>query len=95
MDMDSATTDLSKEVLCTRLDDEMVVLHMGRRSYFRLNSTATRVWEALAAGKGSGEIVAELCAAYDVDAEEAGRSLEALLRDLERCGLIVRSGQDG
>lgn len=93
--MDPATTDLSREVLCTRLDDEMVVLHMGRRSYFRLNSTATRVWEGLAAGKSSAEIVADLCATYDVGAEEAGRSLEALLGDLERCGLIVRSGQNG
>ena len=93
IDMEPATPGLSTEVLCTRLDDEMVVLHMGRRSYFRLNSTATRVWEGLAAGRSSGEIVADLCTEYDVDAEEAGRALEALLGDLERCGLIVRSGR--
>jgi hypothetical protein len=93
--MDPATTDLSTEVLCTRLDDEMVVLHMGRRSYFRLNSTATCVWEGLALGKNPEEIVADLCAAYDVGAEEAARSLETLLGDLERCGLLVRSGRTG
>ena len=65
------------------------MLYDGRsRKVHHLNATAARVWEACQQGKKTGEIVQELCRCFEVNAEQAGPDVEAILEDFAGAGLV-------
>lgn len=80
------------EVLTAYLEREAVLLHMGTRSYFRLNSTASLVWEGLEHGRSRAELLDGLCARFDVEPTTASGEVDRLLAELEARGLIMGPG---
>lgn len=76
------------EVLMRKVDDEFVLVHMGRNRIFALNSTGARLWELLSEGRSRGDAVEQLSREFDVDLRTVDAEAESLLRQLVREGLL-------
>lgn len=64
---------------------------LGKRGeLFRLNLSASLIWEALAEPLTKAEIVRTLASAFDGDPDQIERSAESLLSSLENNQLIIR-----
>jgi hypothetical protein len=87
---------VSKDVLLTELQDGTgMLLDLESKFYFTLNRTGVAVWKLLAAGEAPradaiADKIAEQFAAPAIDVVR--RDVEALLADLQRDGLLARSG---
>ena len=84
------------DVVDTELDGaETVLLHLQSKVYFSLNATGTHIWQELKRGSSLAEISRQLQKTFDVDAARADTSVLALIDDLERQGLVVRTPASG
>lgn len=77
------------DVLSAHLDGEGVLLHLGSKRYFRLNASASLVWQGVQRGLGAAAIARELAAVYDVSAGEAEREVGRLLETMHRLALLT------
>ena len=78
-----------EHVVFTEFDTgEGILVDLNAKKYFQLNPTATLVWRALAAGRPSDEIIREMISEYDVETDQATRSLERLLANLRDFRLV-------
>lgn len=66
----------------TAVDGEGVVLHLGSRQYFSVNATGVTILEQLRTARTLTELVAAVTSEYDVDEDEATRTVRAFL---DRC----------
>ncbi|MGD8700483.1 MAG: PqqD family protein [Gemmatimonadales bacterium] len=88
--MENATSYvIPEEVLTAHLQDEAVLLHLGSKRYFRLNSTGAWIWRGLERGYSTNELVAHLCERFEVGTEEAADAVEEQLSRLRELGLVV------
>jgi hypothetical protein len=71
---------VSPNVLMRKVDDEFVLVHMGRNQIFTLNRTAARLWELMNEGQTRGAAIEQLTREFDVDVETARLEAEKLLR---------------
>ena len=82
---DRTSFRLSPDVLMRKVEDEFVLVHMGRNQIFALNSTGARLWELLGEGRTRGEAVAQLADEFEVATAtvelETEQLLEALIRE--------------
>jgi Coenzyme PQQ synthesis protein D (PqqD) len=83
------TFKTNPSVVCTEVEDTMVLLHLDTKRYFTLNATGVSIWRELAAGKSEAEIVAALAAEYEAEASKLADSTHQLLGKLEQAGLIL------
>lgn len=71
------------EVVDTKLDDgEIVLLHLESKTYYSLNSTGERIWQGLKEGLSLREVSQRLQEEFDVDGNEADRSVLDLVNEL-------------
>src|SRR5215207_7806894 len=71
------------EVVDTRLDDgEVVLLHLESKTYYSLNPTGERIWQGLKEGLSLRSISQRLQAEFEVDEENANRSVLDLVNEL-------------
>lgn len=71
------------EVVDTKLDDgEIVLLHLESKMYYSLNPTGERIWQGLKEGLSLKEISCRLQGEFDVDEENANRSVLDLVNEL-------------
>ena len=83
------------QVSCT-LQDEAVVLHLGKGVYYGLNPVGATVWNALQKPKTIGQLVHIVTTEYQVQASQCERDLLELLARLQEAGLIeVVAGSAG
>jgi hypothetical protein len=75
-----------------RAGDELVVLDLDRSEYLAANTTAAVVWEGLAAGASSEQLVALLCECFAVEPAVARGDVERLLGELADEGLVEPEG---
>lgn len=76
-------------VVFTEFDTgEGILVDLNAKKYFQLNQTATLVWRGLTAGRPRDEIIRELIIEFDVEAEQATRSVERLLANLRDFRLV-------
>jgi len=78
---------VSDQVSCT-LEDEAVVLHLGKGVYYGLNPVGATVWNALQQPKTVSELVEIVTREFDVEAGRCENDLFDLLGGLEDAGLI-------
>jgi hypothetical protein len=78
----------NSSVLMRKVEDEFVLVHMGRNQIFALNSTGARLWELLSEGWTRGDAVEQLTREFDVDAGSVELETDKLLRLLIREGLL-------
>jgi len=83
---------IPEHVLARKLDDEMVLLNLDSGEYFGLNDTGTRVWELLADGCGSDEVVDRLIEEFEVAGEVAASHVATLCSELLEAGLLAEAG---
>jgi hypothetical protein len=77
------------DVVFTDLDnDEAVLLHLGTQTYFSLNQTGACIWRLMGDGLTLGEIARELEARFEVETEQAQRSVNELASELASEGLV-------
>ena len=76
------------DVVDTEIDaDQLALLHLGTKTYFSLNQTGARIWHDLKQGLSLEDISLRLQQEFDVDAEQAQKSVEQLVDELTRNGL--------
>ncbi len=75
------------QVSCT-LQDEAVVLHLGKGVYYGLNPVGATVWNALQEPKTVEQLVRLVTNEYQVPAGECERDLLELLTRLQEAGLV-------
>lgn len=70
------------------VDGELVALHIDKGTCYGFNVTATRIWTLIESPRRVSELRDQLVGEYDVDAETCEREVMAVLKDLERDGLV-------
>jgi Coenzyme PQQ synthesis protein D (PqqD) len=71
------------EVVDTKLDEgEVVLLHLESKIYYSLNLTGERIWQGLKEGLSLKEISRRLQGEFDVDEENADKSVLDLVDEL-------------
>ena len=78
------------DVVDTELgDDEMALFHLETSTYFSLNVTGRMIWLGLKNGLTLEEVSRKLQEEFDVNEENANRSVQELVSDLSRQNLIL------
>jgi hypothetical protein len=76
------------EVMAREVGGETVILDLASGSYFGLNAVGTRIWQLVAAGLDTGQIVDTLLREYDAQRTAVEQDLDKLLDELVQRGLI-------
>ena len=71
------------------VDGEMFALHPDNGYFYGFNGPATRIWELTAEPRSIAEICAVLLGEFDVDPAECEADTIAVLREIEREGLVA------
>jgi hypothetical protein len=83
------------EVVDTKLDDgEVVLLHLESKTYYSLNPTGERIWRGLKEGLTLNEISQLLQEEFDVNEEDADRSVQDLVKELCDQKLALRGNTE-
>lgn len=69
-------------------DDESVLLHLQKRTYFSLNETGTLIWKLLQEGKEVDDIASALEQTYEVEPAAALQHVTAFLDELAQDELV-------
>ena len=78
------------EIVDTKLDEgEVVLLHLESKMYYSLNPTGERIWQGLKEGLSLREISRRLQEEFDVDEENANRSVLDLVNELLEQKLVL------
>ena len=80
---------IADDVVARRLDDEVVLVHLGTNRIYSLNPTGARFWELLTEGVAPADIVGRLCAEFAVEPEEVEREVAVLSAELAEAGLVT------
>jgi hypothetical protein len=75
-------------VIAAELEDEVVLLHLGARAYFRLNPSATAIWQGVERGVDRAAMLDDICSHFEVERDTASSDLDHALEDLLAQGLI-------
>ncbi|HEX2699669.1 MAG TPA: PqqD family protein [Acidimicrobiales bacterium] len=70
------------------VDGEVIVLDVPGRVYLAGNHTAALLWEALAEGARTDELVARVVDEFGIDPETASRDVDHFLEELRKRGLL-------
>ncbi len=71
------------------LGDEIVALDLESSTYLTVSDVGATIWPLLAGGTTRGEMLEAILARFDVDAETAGRDLDAFVAALRERGLLA------
>jgi hypothetical protein len=81
---------IPERIVYKKVGEEMVLLDFERGIYYGLNPVGARVWELLAEGKSTDEIIDLLTVEFDVEKTDAKCDVMALMDDLAANGLVSR-----
>lgn len=85
---------LSKEVVWTKLGEEVAILNSETGTYFGLDPVGSRIWCLMADGAAVDEVVATLLAEYGVDEQRARNDLRELIEQLAARSLVKISNDE-
>jgi hypothetical protein len=74
---------------CRVMAGRAVVVSIDANRLFILNSTATRIWEALAEPRSLDDLARDLGAAFKVDEDAARSDCNRFCDDLRTKGLVI------
>jgi ACT domain-containing protein len=80
----AVTRDIAGETLLVPIRDRAGDLH----HIFALNPVATHVWNVLTDAASVEQLVASVCATFEVDEEQAERDVTAFLEELRAADLV-------
>jgi Coenzyme PQQ synthesis protein D (PqqD) len=76
------------EIVAKRLDEELVIIHLGTDQIYSLNSSAARFWELLESGLGVLEAKKQLGEEFAVTMQELDEDIRNVLKLLLEHQLI-------
>jgi len=76
------------QVVSRRLEDQLVLVHLGTSRVYALNRTAARFWAHLISGGDLDEITRRMTDEFDVEAEALAREIERLVGSLRTEQLV-------
>ena len=79
---------LPEGVVYKKVGEEMVLLDFDRGVYYGLNPVGARVWELLAEGKTSEEIIDRLTEEFEVERTDVTNDVAELMDNLQTNGLV-------
>lgn len=79
---------LPEYVVYKKVGEEMVLLDFDRGVYYGLNPAGARMWELLAEGKTSEEIIDRLTEEFDVERTDVTSDFAELMDNLQTNGLV-------
>ena len=77
------------DVVFRRLEDRMVLVHIGTNQVFELNRTGARIWELLERGIEAEQLLLSLADEFDVDHEQLRSEVSDILNDLASEHLVT------
>lgn len=77
------------DVVFKRLDDRIVLVHLGTNQIFELNATGARVWELLQEGIAGDALFNRIADEFDVDSMTLRGEVVSLLSELVDEGLVA------
>jgi hypothetical protein len=80
------------DVLCQRLDDEIVLMNLKTDRIFELNETAALFWELLIAGEDLDTIQRELSEEFEVSPGDLGPEIERIIQSMKDEELLLFEG---
>jgi hypothetical protein len=72
-----------------QVGDDVVLLDMVNSRYLTVSGSGVLLLEELREERTRDELAAALCGAYDVDADTAGRDVDAFVTQLSNAGLLA------
>lgn len=88
---DDTTIAAAPRVVGTELDGEFVMLDPESGVYYGLNEVGCEVWKQLATPRRLAEVVAHVCATFEVTPEGCRADIERLVGDLAARRLVSLS----
>jgi len=88
------TIRIVKEVVWTKLGDEVAILNSATGTYFGLDSVGSRIWCLIAEGMAQDDLVSALLAEYQVDEQELRADLQTLIDQLAGKSLVTLSNDE-
>jgi hypothetical protein len=82
-------------VVAETLDGEATIVDLDSGTYYALNESGSLIWDGLITGSATSEIAATLAGAYELDADDATRTVQDLVKSLADANLIVAAGEAG
>ena len=79
----------SPNVIAETIDGEAILVDLRTGSYFSIQGSGSKLWDAIAAGASLGRLTDEVASAYSVDRDAAEEAVSSFCAELEREGLIV------
>jgi hypothetical protein len=76
------------DVVARRVQDEVVLVQLGRNEVYALNRTGARLWELLVDGCRPSEAVERMLGEFDVSEPELRAEVDSFLDLLLREGLL-------
>jgi hypothetical protein len=81
-------------VISESIDGEVVVIHLATGTYYRMQGTAARIWDAAAAGHTTEAVAEDLAAAFDAEGVDLSGETDAFLGHLVAEGLMIAGEVD-
>lgn len=82
----------SPTVVFEIFDEEIVIIHLKRGTYYSLDQSGAEIWQLLQQGATSPEIVARMAAAYALNPKEIEPPVGKFLTELIQEQLIAPNG---
>lgn len=84
----ATTIRRNPELLSVEMDGDLVMMSIESGNYFGVSGVGPTIWEFLESPKNFDQIVAEICASFEVDAPVASADLRKFLDNLAENGMI-------
>ena len=76
-------------VIFRKLDDQIVLFHLGDDRFYELNGTAARFWELLNEGRDFSQIQEQMVSEFAVDRNQFAAEADALIASLRQQDLVT------
>jgi hypothetical protein len=87
----SAVLRRTDDHVAAPLDEWLVMMHIDAGKYYLLDDIASVLWMQLAEPTSVDDLVADLCARYDISAEQCRADILPFLDELHEKGLVQQA----
>lgn len=89
--LDNQNFQVADDILCRRVENEAILLHIPAGIYYSLSETSLPFWEALQNQQPLLPVVEQIIRDYEVDKYQVMQDLRIFLENLSNYGLICVS----
>lgn len=77
------------DLIATNMDGDTVMMSIERGEYYGVGGVGTRVWELLEKPMNLSELIAAICAEFEVDEATCQADMERFIRELMDNGMVL------